>query len=205
MRVFDSFSALSVGNGGFAFTADATGLQTFPERYRELPLATQAEWGWHTEPNLGGYKIEDASVLYDAHGRQVPYASAQNGPAGTWLRENPRRHLARARRLPAASRATARRRSRPSSAAVEQRLDLWSGTLDSRFTLDGRVVRVRTWAHPERDQIAVRVESRGAGSVADRRARHVPLRERDAHRRSRRLARTTRGIARSSSTATVAR
>ena len=86
VRVFDSFSALSVGNGGFAFTADATGLQTFPERYRELPLATQAEWGWHTEPNIGDYKIEDASVPYDAHGRQVPYASAQNTPAGKWLR-----------------------------------------------------------------------------------------------------------------------
>ena len=45
VRTFESFSALSVGNGGFAFTADATGLQTFPEKYAELPLATQAEWG----------------------------------------------------------------------------------------------------------------------------------------------------------------
>ena len=160
VRVFDSFSALSVGNGGFAFTADATGLQTFPERYRELPLATQAEWGWHTEPNIGGYKIEDASVLYDAHGRQVPYASKQNGSAGTWLRENPRRiSLARVGFL--LTRADGTPAQAADLAAVEQRLDLWSGTIDSRFTLDGRVVRVRTWAHPERDQIAVRVESAG--------------------------------------------
>jgi hypothetical protein len=31
VRTFESFSALSVGNGAFAFTADATGLQTFPD------------------------------------------------------------------------------------------------------------------------------------------------------------------------------
>ena len=160
VRVFDSFSALSVGNGGFAFTADATGLQTFPERYRELPLATQAEWGWHGEPNIGGYKIEDASALYDAHGRQVPYASAQNTPAGNWLRENPRR-ISLGRIGFVLTRADGSPAQAADLGAVEQRLDLWTGTLDSRFTLDGRAVRVRTWAHPERDQIAVRVESQG--------------------------------------------
>src|SRR5689334_21904927 len=123
VRTFDSFSALSVGNGGFAFTADATGLQTFPERYRELPLATQAEWGWHTEPNIGGYKIEDASVLYDAHGRQVPYASAQNSRAGSWLRENPRRiSLARVGFL--LNRADGSPAQAADLTAVEQRLDL---------------------------------------------------------------------------------
>ena len=31
---FDSLSSLSVGNGSFAFTVDATGLQTFPELYK---------------------------------------------------------------------------------------------------------------------------------------------------------------------------
>ena len=31
VRVFEPFSALSVGNGAFAFTVDATGLQTFVE------------------------------------------------------------------------------------------------------------------------------------------------------------------------------
>jgi hypothetical protein len=158
VKIFDSFSALSVGNGSFAFTADATGLQTFAEEYRELPLATQAEWGWHSNPNPSGYRLEDALVMYDAHGRKVPYASAQNGPAGKWLRENPHRlSLARigfALRRPDGSPARS-----SDLTDVVQRLDLWSGTLDSRFALDGRAVRVLTWAHPERDLIAVRVES----------------------------------------------
>jgi hypothetical protein len=78
VRTFESFSALSVGNGGFAFTADATGLQTFPDEYKELPLATQAEWGWHSFANPGRFRTEDATALYDAHGRKVPYASVQN-------------------------------------------------------------------------------------------------------------------------------
>lgn len=31
----DTLASLSVGNGGFAFTTDVTGLQTFPEHYRK--------------------------------------------------------------------------------------------------------------------------------------------------------------------------
>ncbi|MEO8337098.1 MAG: glycoside hydrolase family 65 [bacterium] len=158
VRTFESFSALSVGNGGFAFTADATGLQTFPDQYPELPLATQAEWGWHSFPNPSGFRIDDALVLFDAHGRKVPYASGQNGAAGKWLRENPHRlSLARIGFV------LARRDGTPAAhtdlSDVNQRLDLWSGTLESNFTLDGRRVRVRTWAHPARDLLAISVES----------------------------------------------
>jgi len=43
IRTVDPFAALTVGNGTFAFTADVTGLQTFPNAYREIPLATQAQ------------------------------------------------------------------------------------------------------------------------------------------------------------------
>ncbi|MEO6528551.1 MAG: glycoside hydrolase family 65 [Gemmatimonadaceae bacterium] len=157
VRVFDSFSALSVGNGGFAFTADATGLQTFAEDYKEIPLATQAEWGWHSFPNPTGIKPDDALVSYDAHGRQVSYMSAQNGAAGKWLRENPHRlSLARIGFALARADGTAVRSS--DLGDVWQRLDLWSGTLESTFTLDGRQLRVFTWAHPDRDLVAVRVE-----------------------------------------------
>ena len=54
VRSVDPTATLSVGNGRFVFTADATGLQSFPETYAELPLATQAEWGWHSFPNPQG-------------------------------------------------------------------------------------------------------------------------------------------------------
>lgn len=158
VRTFDSYSALSVGNGGFAFTADATGLQTFAEDYKDIPLATQAEWGWHSQPNRAGFQDKDAQDLYDAHGRQVPYLSGQNGPAGKWLRENPHR-LSLARIGFALRRRDGSAVRSSDLADVEQRLDLWSGTIDSRFTLDGRAVRVWTRAHPEQDVVAIRVES----------------------------------------------
>jgi len=42
---------------------------------------------------------------------------------------------------------------------IEQTLNLWSGELVSRFTWKGFPVEVSTIAHPERDAVAVRVES----------------------------------------------
>ena len=157
VRAFDSRSALSVGNGAFAFTTDATGLQTFTDEYTDIPLATQAEWGWHAYPNPAGYHIENATALYDAHGGSVPYASVQDGPAGKWLRENPHRiSLARVGFVLMDRNGTVVNSS--VIGEVEQRLDLWSGTLSSRFIVDGREVRVTTRAHPARDVVAVRVE-----------------------------------------------
>ncbi|MGB2861953.1 MAG: hypothetical protein WBC05_01380, partial [Sedimentisphaerales bacterium] len=42
---------------------------------------------------------------------------------------------------------------------TSQTLDLWSGLLTSRFKIDGRPVKVMTVCHPERDLLAVRIES----------------------------------------------
>ena len=56
---FDTGSPLSVGNGELAFTADATGLQTFAEAYDEtIPLGTLSQWGWHTAPNPRAGRID---------------------------------------------------------------------------------------------------------------------------------------------------
>ena len=54
----DTLGSLSVGNGTFAFTVDATGLQTFPDYYQSgVPLGTQSEWGWDAVPNTENYKF----------------------------------------------------------------------------------------------------------------------------------------------------
>ncbi len=51
LTALNARSPLSIGNGEFAFTADITGLQTFPEAYEEtIPLCTQSQWGWHSFP-----------------------------------------------------------------------------------------------------------------------------------------------------------
>src|SRR5215813_4080785 len=57
---FDTLSSLTVGNGKFAFTVDATGLQSFPGYYAKgVPLGTESEWGWHSFPNTDQYTFEE--------------------------------------------------------------------------------------------------------------------------------------------------
>src|SRR5512147_3152281 len=68
----DPLTPLSVGNGEFAFTADITGLQTFPEYHQKgMSLGTHSQWGWHSLPNPEGYKLTDALKEYTVAGRQV--------------------------------------------------------------------------------------------------------------------------------------
>ena len=163
LRGFDTGSPLSVGNGEFAFTVDATGLQTFAEAYDEgVPLGTLSQWAWHTDPNPNGYSIDRFRLTpFESHGRQIPYADApgdQRTPEVEWLRRNPHRlHLGRIGfllRLKDGREATAE-----DVKDVEQRLELWDGTLLTRFRLDGEEVMVETLCHPTRDAIGVRVVS----------------------------------------------
>jgi hypothetical protein len=57
---FDANNPLSVGNGEFAFTVDATGLQTFPEAFEQtIPLGTLSDWGWHTFSEPNGWSIDN--------------------------------------------------------------------------------------------------------------------------------------------------
>ena len=60
LRELDPLSPLSLGNGEFAFTADITGLQTFPESHNTaMPLCTMSQWGWHTSPLPPGLDPRD--------------------------------------------------------------------------------------------------------------------------------------------------
>ena len=166
---FDAGNPLSVGNGEFAFTADATGLQTFPEAFlATTPLATLADWGWHTAPNPQGWSLEKfpRKTFPDLNGRAVPYVDAPGNKQTAemkWLRENPHRlHLGQIGLvLRHADGAAARTND---LTGISQRLDLWRGEIVSRFEFDGQPVEVRTVADPERDGVAVRVVSPWVGT-----------------------------------------
>jgi hypothetical protein len=155
----DPLSPFSVGNGEFAFTADITGLQTFPEPYNAgIPLHTQSQWGWHSFPNPAGHKLEDALENYDVHGRMVPYASKQESVPGAWLRGNP--HRLDLARIGLSLRKVDGSPAKPEDfTKIRQTLDLWSGVLTSNFEFDGKSVRVRTACHPSLDLLAVEIES----------------------------------------------
>jgi protein-glucosylgalactosylhydroxylysine glucosidase len=153
---FDPRSPLSVGNGEFAFTADLTGLQTFPRIYENmLPLCTQSQWGWHTAPNPSGKGPGDFRLTsYDTFGRQVGYPTSSAGQKELydWLRENPHRlHLGKIG-FDIADPAEVE--------GASQTLHLWSGTLRSRFRWKGRPVEVETCCHPRLDVLAVSVRGR---------------------------------------------
>src|SRR5215470_8016385 len=76
LRAIDPHAPLMLGNGEIGFTADITGLQTFPEQYSPLaPLLTMAQWAWHSFPNPKGYTERDGLTDIDVPGRgPVPYA-----------------------------------------------------------------------------------------------------------------------------------
>jgi hypothetical protein len=171
VRKLDPFSALTVGNGNFAFTCDVTGLQTFPDDYeKEFPLCTMAQWAWHTTPAPAGIRAEDFRYKeFDVHGRKVGYATDATGQQALfdWLRQNPHRlHLGRVGLI--LKKADGSLAASSDVTAVEQTLDLWTGTITSRFEVASQPVVVRTCSHPDRDALAVRIESKlvESGSVA---------------------------------------
>lgn len=89
----DPLSPLSVGNGDFAFTADITGLQTFPTHYG-VPLGTQSNWGWHSTGKSDRFSLDDLQMqTLDTYGRgvQYPLYPGNRGEVYHWLRQNPHR------------------------------------------------------------------------------------------------------------------
>lgn len=164
MRKFNPLSPLSVGNGEFAFTCDLTGLQTFPSEYEtKMPLCTMTQWGWHSAPipaglDPKGLKLVDFDTpTSDGGMRKVAYHTSQTGQKELydWLRQNPHRlHLGQIG-------FTLNGADIKSSdlTNVEQKLDLWTGIITSKFHLNGKPVTVRTASHNVRDILGVSVES----------------------------------------------
>jgi len=161
---FDAANPLSVGNGRFCFTVDATGLQTFPEAFtKTTPLCTLADWGWHSFPNPNGWDVDkfEFTSYPDLNGRLVPYCDAA-GKLQTlevkWLRGNPHRlHLGQIGLL--LKHAGGSPATPNDLQAIVQKLDLWNGKIVSCFRFDGEPVRVETICEPERDVVAVRIVS----------------------------------------------
>jgi len=157
----DPLSPLSVGNGGFCFTADITGLQTFPQFYSKgIPLCIQSDWGWHTFDNPKGYNLEDTMVEYDSHGRKVKYADVadEHKDACEWLRSNPHR-LGLGRIGLKITKSDGSPIKLQDCKDIDQHLNLWTGILTSRFKVEGKQVQVETCCHPALDMIAVRIKT----------------------------------------------
>jgi hypothetical protein len=164
--VIDSLNSLSVGNGGFAFTVDITGLQTFPEFHSKgIPLGTMSDWGWNTFENPENYRLTDVLKYYKVNGRTVNYVTQfrkgdeeRKVAASDWLRGNPHRiHLGMIGLTILKEDGT--EISIKDISNPVQKLDLWTGVIDSRFEIDGEPVHLKTVCHPDYDLISVKIVS----------------------------------------------
>ncbi|MFZ5496988.1 MAG: hypothetical protein ACOZE5_16845 [Verrucomicrobiota bacterium] len=161
VRSVDYDAPLTVGNGGFAFTADITGLQTFADLYHRhgVPTETQARWAWVSDENPHHYTLADTDRDFTLpDGRVLGFPTRSNTPAGDWLRKNPRALPVGQLQLvwdkPDGSPFTPADIQEP-----EQTLDLWTGILTSKFKLGGVPVTVTTACDPTKDMVAVNLQS----------------------------------------------
>ncbi len=157
----DPAAPMTLGNGNFAFHADVTGMQTFYDACKDTcPLLTMADFGWHSTPDEEGKTYRSEEVIpseYVYRGRKVSYPvkRIRGGEAAyDWRRQNPHRANLMRIRLCLDERVIL-----PSMVSdVHQELDLFTGILESHFTLDGERVQVTT-AVGEGACVAFRIES----------------------------------------------
>lgn len=162
LSVADTLGSLSVGNGEFAYTVDITGMQTFPVEYSNgVPLGTQSQWGWHSFPNVKGFRHEETLKDYDfGRGRKEPYAvqfneKGRQQDAADYFRMNPHRlHLG----------SIGLELNGTTLSGItnpNQTLDLWNGVIVSDFEVNDSYYHVETSVHPGQDIIAVRASTKG--------------------------------------------
>ena len=158
ITAIDTLASLTVGNGHFAATVDATGLQTFPAYYKNgVPLGTMSDWGWHAFPNPNGYQPEEALEAFDfGRGHQELYANQFKTPgrqhdASEWLRMNPHRlHLG----------CLGFDFPTPANLSdVNQTLNLWTGKISSDFTYQKKHYHVETVCDATHDRIAANIQA----------------------------------------------
>ncbi len=161
----DTMASLTVGNGRFAFTADVTGLQTFPETYTNgVPLGTMSDWGWHSYPNTENYKFEETLKEYDfGRGRTELYSvqfkeDGRNKDAANYFRVNPHRLHLGALGFQGIDEA--------SLSDIDQTLDMWNGFTNSKFSSNGKKAEVKTSVDPELDLVAAVIKDEGRHALA---------------------------------------
>src|ERR1017187_417537 len=159
----DPNGAMAVGNGEFAFNFDVTGLQSFPEYYeKSMPIGILSDWGWHNFPNPNGYTLDKFKMqVVKKNDRQFVFPAAITSsppPDAAYLRANQNR-FGLGRIGLEMTHADGSKVAITDLKNIDERLDIWAGILTSSFDVDGTPVHVETVAHPDRDEVAVRIES----------------------------------------------
>jgi hypothetical protein len=154
VSTIDTLSSFTVGNGGFAYTTDITGLQTFTDIYKNgIPLCTISDWGWHSFANTENYKPEEALTNLDFGRGPKAYSIEQKEPrrkaAANFLRANPHRLNLGVLGFDFHNINEIR--------GIKQELDMWTGIIDSHFLHNGKAYHVETLCHPTKDIIGTKI------------------------------------------------
>jgi len=161
----DTLASLTVGNGKFAFTVDATGLQSFPEYYKNgVPLGTESEWGWHSFPNKENYQYNETLKEYSFENQPakalyaVQIKTGRGKDASDYFRENTHRLQLGNIGLELIKKDGSA--AKPADLQnIHQELNLWTGEITSDFNIEGTPVHVVTCSHADNDVIAVKITS----------------------------------------------
>lgn len=161
----DSLSSFTVGNGRIAFTVDATGLQSFPEYYKNgIPLTTMSEWGWHSFPNNDSLTVQETQRAMNlGHGHDEVYAveykkGGRNQAATEYFRVNPHRLNLGTVGLTFKDE-TGKPLSLNDITNLNQEFQLWDGKIETKYKIGGEDVDVTTFCIPTDDALYARVKS----------------------------------------------
>ena len=163
LTAIDYTAPLTVGNGGFAYTVDVTGMQSLGADYAKHhnPLCTMSDWGWHVIPTEHGEDYTLADVVhtpYQHQGREIELPVnkiAGNEAVYAWLRENPHRFNLGQIGLVLDGQVL----TPTDITEVEQTLDLYEGIIISQFNLRGQAVKVTTYCHADSDMLAFSIDT----------------------------------------------
>jgi len=164
---------LQVGNGHIAFGLDVTGLQTFMLQ-GSFSHSTLSDWCWHTAPNPEVYRLDETMVeVTGGGGRKVAYPIKSKAYWSKLPPDEAKRaegawnyYRASPGRLPLGQlrfqifKADGKPIAPTDLRNIRQTLDLWSGTVSSRYDIQGAAVEVTTYCHPDQDLLAARVQSK---------------------------------------------
>ena len=162
----DPLAALSVGNGHFATTVDVTGMQSFPEEYKDgVPLTAMSDWGWHKFPNTENLTEAETQRTfrfpYRTHDEvyAVEYKQGGRGQAAThYFRVNPHRLNLGAIGLKLQDK-SGEVIDIENLSNIRQEQKLYDGMIESNFTADGEVVAVMTACAQDRDAVVYRIKT----------------------------------------------
>ncbi|MDR3128015.1 MAG: hypothetical protein LBT99_01625 [Bifidobacteriaceae bacterium] len=163
LNKIDFESPFSLGNSNYCFNSDITGFQTLYNDYAKHnnPLTIMSNWAWHSNKLSSGsvYTYDDLKLTkyksYDGS-QNLYYAihpQSDNEEVYDYLRQNPHRlSLGRLRllidnKIPKLTQFT----------NIYQKLNLYDGTLDSKYQVDKINFAVKTFTLPKSDTTAFEV------------------------------------------------